>query len=262
MLTRIQAPAVEPLTVNEAKAHCRVAIISGTVITSMVRSSGIVTATAVAHGLIVGQLALVDCPLDEKFQGIFAVASVPDADTLTWAQAADNATVSGGTVTRATADDINFADYIRSAREEAENFTGIALITQKWRLGMNGFPSCGPIVLPRPPFQQLTLLSYVDSNGTTQTLDSTKYQIDIGGVTTPAQIYPAYQGFWPTVQSRISSVIAEFTCGFGASRTSIDGLVRQAIRKTVSDWYYQRERVGVVPEEAYVLLSTYRNFVA
>lgn len=68
-------------------------------ITSVSRTSNVVTATATAHGLAVGDRFCVSGVTDTSFNGYgFTVASAPDANTITYAQTASNATSSGGNI--------------------------------------------------------------------------------------------------------------------------------------------------------------------
>ena len=70
-----------------------------TPITTLVRASGVVTATfAGPHGLKAGQTFWVQSPLDDSFAGVFKVATAPPLtpDVLTYNQAAADASTTGG----------------------------------------------------------------------------------------------------------------------------------------------------------------------
>lgn len=66
-------------------------------------------------------------------------------------------------------------DYIEHLRRvslrEAEHITGRSLLPQWWTLVMNRFP-VRAVVLPKPPFLDVVTVTYVDSAGVTQTLES------------------------------------------------------------------------------------------
>src|SRR5512137_379977 len=72
---------------------------------------------------------------------------------------------------------------IPAATSWAETATGRALITQTWKLLLDGFPSglggwlggyvttgaASAITLPKPPLQSVTTVKYVDESGVLQT---------------------------------------------------------------------------------------------
>lgn len=68
----------------------------------IVRAGNVVTVTtSAAHGLKVGEAALVAGVTDASFNGQFTVATVPSATSITYAQTGANATSTSGTLTRA-----------------------------------------------------------------------------------------------------------------------------------------------------------------
>lgn len=87
-------PAAGPLTVADAPAE------TPTNIASAVRASNSVTlTTSGAHNILAGQTVTVAGVTDASFDGVFVIASVPTATTLTYLQGAADSTSSGGTVT-------------------------------------------------------------------------------------------------------------------------------------------------------------------
>jgi uncharacterized phiE125 gp8 family phage protein len=282
-LTLITAPTVEPVSIVEAKLHAR--IITGNnatkAITAIARASGVVTATATAHGLTAGQFAIVQNVLDGSFNGVFAVSSAPDANTLVWAQAGLNATSSGGTVALAGAEDYKIWDLIKTARESVEAFTRTRLITQKWRYQIDGFPRRSPayedhgfgFYLPGPPFRAITLFEYVDSAGNVQTLTlaqangetsdgSYGYQVDAGFEERPARVFPSYNLSWPSTRQIPNAVKVELTCGYGDTASSVPGTLRLGMMEMISDWYYNREPRGVISTDTQESLKAYRNLIS
>jgi uncharacterized phiE125 gp8 family phage protein len=282
-LVLLTAPSVEPVSIAEAKLHAR--IITGNnarkAITAIARASGVVTASATAHGLTAGQFVTVQSVLDGSLNGVFPISSTPNADTLVWAQAGADATSSGGTLALSGPEDFKVWDLIKTARETVENFTNTALITQKWRYLRNGFSkhdrlyedtTYGGFYLPNPPLQQITLFQYRDTNGDLQTLVAAGgngeaaggygYQLDLGAGAKPAEVRPPYVVPWPPVRRIVNNVIIEFMCGYGDTADTVPGPIRRAIMEMVSDWYYNREPRGVINSDTYDALKDYRNLVS
>jgi uncharacterized phiE125 gp8 family phage protein len=273
-LILLTPPAIEPVSIAEAKTAARITINGPTpvAISTIARASGVVTAAATAHGLVPGQLAIVAAVLDPSFDIVVPVSSVPDANHLIWAQPGVDASSSGGTVGAAGSEDQTVSDLITAAREDVEDFTRTALITQSWQYLRDGFPGYHPLYdrrgypqfyLPKPPLQAVTLFQYVDTGGVTQTLATAPddYQLDPGDGSRPARLLPPFARPWPPARLIPSNVTVEFTCGYGDTADTVPMKIRLAIRKTVADWYMNRERVGVVPGEARDILADYRNLV-
>jgi len=283
-LVLVTAPTVEPVSIAEAKLHAR--IITGNnatkAITVIERASGVVTATATAHGLVSGNFVTVQNVLDGSFSGVFPVSSAPDANTLLWAQSGEDATSSGGTLALSGPEDFKILDLIKTARESVENYTNTQLITQKWRWLRNGFSKHdaryddeghGGFFLPNPPFQEITLFQYRDTDGNLQTLTAAEgsgdvsgggygYQVDAGGGIRPALIRPPYVVPWPPVRHIVNNVIIEFICGYGDTADTVPGQLRLAIMEMVSDWYYNREPRGVINSDTCEMLKDYRNLIS
>src|SRR4051812_34147020 len=69
--------------------------------------------------------------------------------------------------------------FALSARRECESYARRVFITQRWLLRMEGFPGSDSrynwrgyptITLPKPPFQSIDFVKYVDTAGVVQTL--------------------------------------------------------------------------------------------
>ncbi|MEM6847594.1 MAG: head-tail connector protein, partial [Pseudomonadota bacterium] len=72
---------------------------------------------------------------------------------------------------------------IETATQHVDGLDGIlgrACITQTWTLTLDAFPSV--IILPLPPCQSVAAITYIDTNGASQTLAVSRYQVTgIGG---------------------------------------------------------------------------------
>jgi hypothetical protein len=68
-------------------------------LTSLTRASAVATATKVAHGRTAGSWVDVQGAAEAEYNGIFQIATVPDADTFTYAVTGSPATPATGTIT-------------------------------------------------------------------------------------------------------------------------------------------------------------------
>lgn len=142
-------------------------------------------------------------------------------------------------------DDALLTALIIAAREYCETFTHRALAPQTWDLKLDDFP-CGseiPIVLPKPPATSVTSISYVDSNGDTQTWASSNYTTEFpsGQWAEKARIVPAYSVSWPVTRSVINAVTVRFVCGY----TTCPESIKAAMKLLIGHWYGNREAVVV-----------------
>lgn len=138
--------------------------------------------------------------------------------------------------------------YEKAARISLENLTRRAFVTTTFKLTLDGFPMFqqgwyynNPIWLPRADVIAISSITYVDANGSTQTLASNQYQLTTGH---PAKVVPAYGTSWPTTRYQPDAVSITFTAGYGAA-TAVPENVKLAIKHLVSHWYNNRSKVEV-----------------
>lgn len=156
--------------------------------------------------------------------------------------------------------------YIRAAREAAEAYQSRAFIHTVYRMSMDRFPAI--IRLPRAPLAVAPLadppiapvVTYVDSDGATQTLPADQYRIDEDGE--PARVTPV--AGWPGIRSVTAAVHITFTAGYGADPSDVPQAVRQAIAIGVAHLYAHRgdaQATGDYPPAFYSLLTPHRMFI-
>ena len=141
--------------------------------------------------------------------------------------------------------------YIVGARDMGEEDTGRAWMKQTWDMKLDEFPcDDGPILVPKPPLQSITSITYVNSTGGSSTLAATGYRVDRHSE--PARITPAYGAYWPTTRDVTGAVTVRFVCGYttasGAAAgnpASVPRRLKQGLLLTVGHWYENRERVVV-----------------
>jgi uncharacterized phiE125 gp8 family phage protein len=131
--------------------------------------------------------------------------------------------------------------FIIAARQDCENYTRRAFITQRWLLRRDSFPGHNlryewngypQIELPKPPFQSVDFVNYVDVSGAVQalTIDTSYgtnpanpeygYQLDRGSETQAARLLPPFARPWPPTRMVPANVIVQFRCGYGGPITA------------------------------------------
>lgn len=144
-------------------------------------------------------------------------------------------------------DDAYLLELIEAATEFIEGYLDRALIHSTWVLRLPSFVD--PIYLPRSPVSSVTSVQYVDTAGTTQTLDTAVYEADT--YADPGQIRRKYGQVWPQVREQENAVIVTYVAGYGATKASVPPDLRQAVRVIAAYMNEHREHVitGTIAEE-------------
>jgi uncharacterized phiE125 gp8 family phage protein len=171
-----------------------------------------------------------------------------------------------------TADEDALIDtLIRAARQYVETFTRRALIAQTWDDKRDEFPcGDGTIELPIAGVSSVTSISYVDTNGDTQTWSASLYQTDLpSGPKAPfARICPAYAQYYPQTRTQMNAVTVRFVAGYGTTSAAVPESLKAGIKLLIGHWFMNREAVMVgvgigavaVPATVDWLLWPYRAF--
>jgi hypothetical protein len=187
-----------------------------------------------------------------------------------------------------TAEDALIAMLITSAVTALDGYAqgtlGRALITQSWRMYLDGFPSypytrtdmiraenaakAGVIVypgyelgiyLPLPPLQTVDSIKYLDVDGIEQTLSTSVYTAHIQGQA--GGLIRLNEGeSWPSWRSETGCVRIVFTAGYGDAGSDVPAPIRHAMMMAIASAYDNRGTGNTqVTMEAYNnLLSPYR----
>ena len=142
--------------------------------------------------------------------------------------------------------------FIAAAREQVERDTERTLITTTWQLNLDAFPlairqpathgelerarsryapDLAKIKLPRPPLQSVNTVDYIDTGGVSQTLGSSKYDVDANSE--PARLVEAYGESWPATRDVVNAVTIEYVAGFGDAEADVPQALREAILTVV-----------------------------
>ena len=137
-------------------------------------------------------------------------------------------------------DDV-LASYITVAREAAESHMGRGLLTQTWKLVLDGFTNDIPLPMASP-LQSVTSVEYYDDDGTLQTLATTYYGTDL--VSRPGRVVLKPEQSWPSVQSdrRNGAVIITYVVGW-TTAAAVPERIKQGIRQYVT--YLEMDRDGL-----------------
>jgi uncharacterized phiE125 gp8 family phage protein len=124
-------------------------------------------------------------------------------------------------------DDPFIERLLSTSYRSSERITWRAHLTQAWALVMDRFPSC-QIVLPKPPLQSVTSITYIDEDGAEQELlgspSGTEFTVlaPSGPKAAKGSITPLYDEVWPTTRAVPDAVRVEFVCGYTTVPEDID----------------------------------------
>lgn len=165
------------------------------------------------------------------------IVTQPAVEPLTTAEAKAHLRVDS------TDEDTLIAAYVTAARSYYEQATWRALVTQTWALRLEQWPG-ERYVLPKPPLQSVTSVTYVDSDGNSNTMSSSDYTVYAHD---PGFIWLGFGKSWPSATLRPGpSITLTFVAGYGLA-ASVPEIDKQAIRLLLGHFYENREEVIAVP---------------
>lgn len=140
-------------------------------------------------------------------------------------------------------DDSLVSALITVARQDAENYTGLALTQQTFVAYFDEFPT-DDLDLGIWPVRSITSVQYVDIDGNTQTFSSTGYRLDPNEK--PAVLQ--YVDAWPQTKAQNNAVTVTFVAGYAAgspTRWNLPKPIYQAMLMMIGHLYENRESVNV-----------------
>ena len=134
-----------------------------------------------------------------------------------------------------TDEDTLITSLIQGARDWCECFENKAYMTKTITAHYDCF---GPkMKLPLTPALSIDSITYIDSDGNTQTLDSSLYELD--SYATPSYIYPSYGSSYPSVRDVPNAITVIYKAGYSA--TAVPERVKAAIKLLAAHLYEHRE---------------------
>lgn len=139
-------------------------------------------------------------------------------------------------------DDDLVNDLVKAARQQVEKETDRALINQTWVQYHDFWPSgFGTILLRKAPVSSVTGITYIDTDGTQQTVSPSDYRTDL--ISVPARIEPVWSESWPSARLITNSIAITFVAGYGAAGTDVDQDILAAVKLLLGHYYENREQV-------------------
>ena len=274
-------PATEPVTIAEVMAHCRidaenqepapgvitVALGSGagnvdngvhrylcTFVTADGETQGgdISAAVTVADKTVNGKVSLSAIPIGGSIvtarkiyrtaaggSVYYLLATIADNTTTTYTDNTADSSLGAQVPSANTTGDPLLSMLIASARQRAETVLKRYLITQTVDLYLDSFEERE---IKLPPMQSVSAITYVDTDGVTQTLAADQYLVD--AVSVPARITPAYGVTWPSVRYHNNAVKIRFIAGYGTA-SAVPQCIKNWMLMRIKQLYDQRDMVNV-----------------
>lgn len=163
----------------------------------------------------------------------------PDVPLLTTAEAKEHLRVDH------TVDDDLIDAYVQAATDMVDaqwGELGRALVTQRWQLTLSTFPASGVIILPVPPVQQVTGITYYDTDDAEQTLAADIYRLTTNDEY--ARLDKVAGASWPATYDRADAVAVQYDAGYGDAASDVPEGIRLAVRLMVAHWYENRAAVA------------------
>lgn len=136
-------------------------------------------------------------------------------------------------------EDALIGELIGVATGHLESETGLALMTQKWRLCLDAWPPFGPVLLRKSPVRTVDAVTVYDASGNPRALDVSGAVLDAHA--RPARLHIAAAR---RPGRAINGIEIDFTAGFGDTAAEIPDALRQAILQHVAQMYEFRGPVA------------------
>ena len=128
---------------------------------------------------------------------------------------------------------------VATARQQIEAITRRALVNTTFELKLDAFPT--EIRPPRSPLSSVSSITYVDTDGATQTLSASVYSVDTD--TEPGRISLAFEQSWPDIREQNNAVVITFVAGYGSAATDVPAALRETVKLLTAHYYEFRTPV-------------------
>jgi uncharacterized phiE125 gp8 family phage protein len=131
------------------------------------------------------------------------------------------------------------AGLIRAAREEVERATGVALLSQTWRLVLDRWPRNGTVLIARHPVQTVLSVTAYGADGEGVLVPASAYQV--APLSRPARIHFDDR---PAPLRDMNGIEIDFSAGFGEAGTDVPDTLKRAMLLLTAHWYEFRGAIG------------------
>ena len=133
-------------------------------------------------------------------------------------------------------EDAYITGLISAARIACEERIGRTLINSTWTLTANSWDEIDE--LPYPPVIAITSVSYVSPAGSTVTVPSGNYMLEVTDQNPALMPVDA----WPEAKDQLNAITVVYTAGYGASGASVPAPIKQWMLLAIGDMYAVREQ--------------------
>ena len=144
-----------------------------------------------------------------------------------------------------TNEDALITNMITAAREEVEKYCDISLVEQTIEESFPCFPvaenynTLSSLWLSVSPLISIDSISYIDTDGNSQTLATTVYDLD--DKTKPGKVTLKYNQTWPSTAKIENAVTVTYKAGFGDTAADVPQTIKQAMLLLLGNWFEKRE---------------------
>tara|TARA_R100000808_G_scaffold5235_1_gene16068 strand:- start:4378 stop:4959 length:582 start_codon:yes stop_codon:yes gene_type:complete len=118
---------------------------------------------------------------------------------------------------------------LRGATEEVQRLTALQLLNATWVYTFDAFPidAGGRIWMPKAPLSSVSSITYLDSDGDSQTVAASVYQLVTSE--TPGSVVLQYGQTWPTARTDTEAVTVTFVAGYGTDQAQVPDMAQNAV---------------------------------
>lgn len=141
-----------------------------------------------------------------------------------------------------SAHDDKFKRWIPAARAQVEQDTGLVCFTGTFTMKMTEWPYEDWFAIDElRPVTSITSITYLDGDGTSQTLATTVYAFESSGVKQFVRL--KYGQTWPATRGDINGITVTFVAGY-ATVLDIPQRLKQACLLLITHWFENRGVIG------------------
>lgn len=136
---------------------------------------------------------------------------------------------------------------LTAARSYFERLTGLALLSQEWRMELDRTPCGREIEIPRAPLLAITHIKYkAETTGTLTVWSSAAYTLAGTGIARAfGRVWLNEDSDWPDLGSFPGALQVTFTAGFGTAADAVPSDLRLAVLLLAAHWYENRLPLNV-----------------